>query len=1407
MEQDSLLRPRANTSSCPEANSPGAELLPRQGAAPPSAHALPSRGRTWLPRLLLVGGAVYAVLMLAWSSQNLSVLNTAADSAASDAYGQAASKQEGGTMDLAAILNAANHPETDEEREVVRQQAQEKLKKQQNGEAAEEKLKDDIVFKATPIPTQAAIDIPMEASQVREALRIAREAVVATMEADGSAASQSSSSGSQLLEEEKRRQEAEEQARDALLLPKGETQPRSLKCLGWRSTGGCSPYGPRKPENDMSCTKLVPFGHSGYCEVEDTQTGERFRVMRRYCSSSKWDTNFRCSDAPNFVNFHYKAREAANNVRAPGYTLPNVADSTTSEQNDNLRDGIVMVVYPKLIPSAYATIKTLRDVLGCRLPIEIWYRSAEINGHPDSMKPLTALAADNETSIITFHEITDWHAAGYGTKVFAIYNSYFERILFLDADNVPTRDPTFLFNSPEFVENGAVFWPDFWHPGRTIFNIHSQSLVWELLDMPFVNMFEQESGQILIDRRRHAEALELVKFYTFHRPSYFDYMKLVHGDKDLFRFAWMKLEAPFHMIQAAPALAGKTINESFCGLTMVQHDAQGEVLFLHRNSHKLMGEPLREEVNYRSRAIARSRKKAEIRQRYRSEGKEIPSWSELDALVQAEETPAPTIEPPEPDGYPDSVVWTHLLSFNSTSSQEDYYVETYNADPEFPKSQNCYGQRNVSKSKHFYAQEVADLPFAGIETHLRRFAAEAVEIKKARLGLLREDASVIAGVPKLANSPSEDLTGEASAPKTPNPTSPAQVQTSPPMDQLSAREVSIRAALAVARAQEDEMKAKMTPTDKKKRKKVDARLRCRGWKATSNCDPDGVRRPELDLPCGKPVPVDQPGYCELEDKDTGKVFHVVKRTCNSVREDAKFRCLDAAEFVKFPIRAKEVATKAQTPGYSLPHVVPVVAGVNANQSGGQDGIVIVVYPRLSASAYATVRTLREVLGCHLPIEIWYRSDEMNSVRNGLSPLKKLADAAGGISFHEINDARAFGYGTKVYAVYHSFFERVLFLDADNVPVRDPSFLFESPEFLETGAVFWPDFWHPDNTIFNIHNQSLVWEFLGFPFQDMFEQESGQLLIDRRRHTVPMEMVSFYAFHRPNLFDSFKLAHGDKDLFRFAWMQQNASFHMIKAPPAVAGKVIDDSFCGMTMVQHDAQGEVLFMHRNSHKLTGTPKREMVNVRVEALAKAKEKLAAEKVKNGHGRTTPKRSEVEAEITAMTPAATEETVELDGYPDKIIWTHLLSFNSSAQRSDYVIETYSATPHFPKDQHCYGQQHIGSNPNFYAEEVASLSFAGLETILRRFAYEATQRAIIVDTTGKPPTACIKTTSDENLSAMTQDETDRLLRPRASNQAVSVPVVSDPANTSLLDDTSVTAGVAPPRRRLLKCLLLGGAL
>ncbi|ETO84024.1 hypothetical protein F444_02033 [Phytophthora nicotianae P1976] len=510
--------------------------------------------------------------------------------------------------------------------------------------------------------------------------------------------------------------EAEAHAKTLKPFPVWETKLRRLRCIGWSATDNCSPDGPRIPSLDEPCNKVIPFGASGYCEVQDKDTRERFRVMQRYCSSVRDVGKFRCSEAWDFALFPQKAREAARKAQNRNFKLPNIAPKPSHQQEP--RDGIVMVVYPKLLASAYATIRALRELLGCRLPIELWFRPQEMKLFPEAFTQLQEWSSQNNGSI-TFREIGEPGVVGFATKVFAIYHSFFERLLFLDADNVPVRDPSFLFESPEFKESGAVFWPDFWHPGKTIFNIQPHSLIWELLDLPFISMFEQESGQLLVDRRRHSAPLELVKFYTFHRPNHFDKMKLAHGDKDLFRFAWLKLGASFHMIESPPAVAGKVVNRSFCGMTMVQHDAQGDVLFLHRNSHKLMGTPRRKAVNMKAAAIRRARNK-----RLRMKMAEADRITRGDTEAELEDTPSPTLEAPEPDGYPDMVIWTHLVSLKNTSRRSDYRIRTYEAFPDFENGQNCYGQRYLNQSIHFVTQEFANLSYAGLETELRRFAQE-----------------------------------------------------------------------------------------------------------------------------------------------------------------------------------------------------------------------------------------------------------------------------------------------------------------------------------------------------------------------------------------------------------------------------------------------------------------------------------------------------------------------------------------------------------------------------------------------------------------------------------------------------------------------------------------------------------
>ncbi|RZJ51467.1 MAG: hypothetical protein EOO19_00490, partial [Chryseobacterium sp.] len=60
-----------------------------------------------------------------------------------------------------------------------------------------------------------------------------------------------------------------------------------------------------------------------------------------------------------------------------------------------------------------------------------------------------------------------------------------------------------------------------------------------------------------------------------------------------------------------------------------------------------------------------------------------------------------------------------------------------------------------------------------------------------------------------------------------------------------------------------------------------------------------------------------------------------------------------------------------------------------------------------------------------------------------------------------------------------------------------------------------------------------------------------------------------------------LSYGDKDTFRFAWLALGTPYYMIEYPAGTCGYIshLDNSFNGMTMVQHDTNNEIIFLHRN------------------------------------------------------------------------------------------------------------------------------------------------------------------------------------------------------------------------------------
>jgi hypothetical protein len=215
---------------------------------------------------------------------------------------------------------------------------------------------------------------------------------------------------------------------------------------------------------------------------------------------------------------------------------------------------------------AWVCINMLRHN-GCELPVELWHLGPlEVN---DEMR---ALVAPLGVTCIDGYEVRKEHPVrtlnGWELKPYAILHSRFEEVLFLDADNVPLVNPEIFFESREYRTTGAVFWPDFWPLAK-------QNAIWEMAEVEYHYEPSFESGQIVVDKRRCWDALQLTMHYNEHSNVYY---QLIGGDKDTFHVAWRRLSRPYAMIPHHPhALADCVIN---------QHDFAGNVVFHHRNNAK-----------------------------------------------------------------------------------------------------------------------------------------------------------------------------------------------------------------------------------------------------------------------------------------------------------------------------------------------------------------------------------------------------------------------------------------------------------------------------------------------------------------------------------------------------------------------------------------------------------------------------------------------------------------------------------------------------------------------------------------------------------------------------------------------------------------------------------------------------
>eukprot|EP00854_Cymbomonas_tetramitiformis_P009180 gene9180-10880_t len=223
-------------------------------------------------------------------------------------------------------------------------------------------------------------------------------------------------------------------------------------------------------------------------------------------------------------------------------------------------------------------------------------------------------------------------------------------------------------------------------------------------------------------------------------------------------------------------------------------------------------------------------------------------------------------------------------------------------------------------------------------------------------------------------------------------------------------------------------------------------------------------------------------------------------------------------------------------------------------------------------ALANIFVLRTI-GCRLPVELWSLAGEQ--------PTPKLRDALSllGVTvrnYEEIypggSQSVFSGYAMKIMALLFSSFKEVLFLDADSMPIRDPTYLFSIPQYKQTGAVFWPDFW-------NAPDIRDLWELLGLDApgarRPVGTHESGQMLVHKERGWRGVLLALFMNMEKDLYYPLIGgTGEGDKETYAMAYCALNLSYWKVAKPLGTAGWGKDT-------------GELLFLHKNLMKWERPP----------------------------------------------------------------------------------------------------------------------------------------------------------------------------------------------------------------------------
>ncbi|KAI7907770.1 mannosyltransferase putative-domain-containing protein [Cokeromyces recurvatus] len=226
--------------------------------------------------------------------------------------------------------------------------------------------------------------------------------------------------------------------------------------------------------------------------------------------------------------------------------------------------GIVICVGNSQFKFAASTIRAIREIFHCDLPIEIFY----INDNDLSEAKRSYF--QNEFSHVTLRKLEDYigryytRFGGWAMKPFAMLASQFTELIMMDADVYFLQNPSILFNDTGYQTAGSLFFYD-----RTLFPNWEKGPNWLRSFLPTMSSLvpntrwfkglsshEQESGIVVIDKRK--SLLGLLSTCKLNGLTERDEVvyKHVHGDKETFWIGYEIMQTPYAFIRSFGAVIG-----------------------------------------------------------------------------------------------------------------------------------------------------------------------------------------------------------------------------------------------------------------------------------------------------------------------------------------------------------------------------------------------------------------------------------------------------------------------------------------------------------------------------------------------------------------------------------------------------------------------------------------------------------------------------------------------------------------------------------------------------------------------------------------------------------------------------------------------------------------------------------